>query len=219
MELNDKKNTFILGLDISTKTIGISLFENEGKQGKLKLLHHVTPKIKPRPINKLQELFEKARVFEEEFLNKYSDIGITRVIIEEPLLRSNNVNTVATLLRFNGIISRSIYDTLGVIPDFISSYDSRKYAFPELMAKRTETKSGKVFTENQLKKAEPVLFGGYPFDVDKKIVVFEKVFDLEPQIKWLYNKNKTLMKENYDMTDSYCAVRGYMNKIGEWEIK
>lgn len=98
----------ILGLDVSTKTIGIALFEDLGERGKLKLLHHVSPKIKPKPKDKLQELFEKARAFEEEFLNKYADVGITRVIIEEPLLRSNNVNTVATLLRFNGMVSRSV---------------------------------------------------------------------------------------------------------------
>jgi hypothetical protein len=47
------------------------------------------------------------------------------VVIEEPLLQSNNVNTVATLLRFNGMISKSVFDTLGVVPDFISSYDAR----------------------------------------------------------------------------------------------
>ena len=121
-----ENNKLILGLDVSTKTIGIALFEDLGDKGKLKLLHHVSPKIKPTPRDKLQELFEKARVFEEEFLNKYADVGISRVIIEEPLLRSNNVNTVATLLRFNGMVSRSVYDTLGIVPEFISSYDSRK---------------------------------------------------------------------------------------------
>ena len=217
MELENSKNSFVLGLDVSTKTIGISLFENEGRSGKLKLLHHVTPKIKPKPENKMQELFEKARVFEEEFLNKYSDIGITKVIIEEPLLRSNNVNTVATLLRFNGMISRSVYDTLGVIPEFISSYDSRKYAFPELMAKRTQTKAGKVFTEAEMAKKTPVLFGGLPYDVDKKQVVFDKVCDLEPQINWLYTKNKTLKKENFDMTDAYACCLGYMRMVDEWD--
>ncbi len=67
MELENSKNSFVLGLDVSTKTIGIALFENEGDRGKLKLLHHVTPKIKPQPKDKMQELFEKARVFEEEF--------------------------------------------------------------------------------------------------------------------------------------------------------
>ena len=216
MELENSENSFVLGLDVSTKTIGIALFEDDGNKGKLKLLHHVTPKIKPKPTDKMQELFEKARVFEEEFLNKYSDIGITKVIIEEPLLRSNNVHTVATLLRFNGMVSRSVYDTLGVIPEFISSYDSRKYAFPELMQKRTHTKAGKPFTEKEMEKKNPVLFGGLPYDIDKKQVVFDKVCDLEPQITWLYTKNKTLKKENFDMTDAYCCVRAVMMRDGDW---
>ena len=50
---------YILSLDVSTKTIGVALFEDLGEKGKLKILTHVTPKIKPKPINKNQELFEK----------------------------------------------------------------------------------------------------------------------------------------------------------------
>jgi len=216
MELENGENSFVLGLDVSTKTIGIALFEDEGDTGNLKLLHHVTPKIKPKPTNKMQELFEKARIFEEEFLTNYADIGITKVIIEEPLLRSNNVNTVATLLRFNGMISRSVYDILGVIPEFISSYDARKYAFPELMAKRTGTRAGKMFSENAISKAKEVLFGGLPFDIDKKQVIFDKVYDLEPQITWLYTKNNVLKVENFDMTDAYCCVRAVMMRDELW---
>jgi len=215
-----KSSEFILGLDVSTKTIGIALFEDMGNSGDLKLLHHVTPKVKPNPKNKMQQLFEKARIFEEEFLNKYTDIGITRVIIEEPLLRSNNVNTVATLLRFNGMISRSVYDTLSIVPEFISSYDARKYGFPELMAKREIKKDGTRYTESAIAKKNPVLFGAYNLSTtDKKMVVFEKVCDLEPQIQWLYTKTNTLKTENFDMTDSYAAVRGYMSKIGAWTPK
>ena len=215
-DFNNSQNGFVLGLDVSTKTIGIALFENTGKSGKLKLLHHVTPQVKPKPKSNMQTLFEKARIFEEEFLNKYSDIGIDRVIIEEPLLRSNNVNTVGTLLRFNGMISRSVYDTLGIVPDFISSYDARKYAFPELMGKRTKTKAGKPFTEAQIKKKDPVLFGSLPYDIDKKQVIFDKVCDLEPQVTWLYKKNRTLKNENFDMSDAYACCLGYMQKEGFW---
>ena len=68
MELKNGENSFVLGLDVSTKTIGIALFENEGNSGKLKLLHHVTPQVKPKPKSDMQTLFEKARIFEEEFL-------------------------------------------------------------------------------------------------------------------------------------------------------
>lgn len=212
-----KGNGFILGLDVSTKTIGIALFEDFGDYGVLRLLHHVTPIVKPKPENKQQELFEKATIFEDEFLKKYKEIGITKVVIEEPLLRSNNVNTVATLLRFNGIISRAVYDMLGVIPEYISSYDSRAYGFPELMQIRKFNKKGEPYPQKDLDKAKPVLFGGYDYEVDKKVIVWEKVSELEPQIVWLVDKKQKLKKENYDMSDSYSAVLGYMYKENLWK--
>ena len=211
-----KEKEFILGLDVSTKTIGIALFEDTGNNGLLKVLTHVTPNIKPKPVNKIQELFEKVRAFENEFLNKYKDMNITKVIIEEPLLRSNNVNTVGVLLRFNGMIARSVYEILGLVPEFISSYDARKFGFPELMEIRRFNKKGDPYSEKEISKKNPVLFGGFPWEIDKKLVVFEKVCELEPQITWLYTKNKTLKKENFDLTDAYICVIGYMNKNGLW---
>jgi hypothetical protein len=213
---NIKSNNleYLLSLDVSTSCIGIALFEIE--TGKLKLLHHVTPKVKPLPETKMEELFKKVEIFEKEFLSNYSNFGITKVVIEEPLLQSNNVYTIATLLRFNGMISKSVYDTIGITPDFISSYDARKYAFPELMAIRRFKKDGTELAEKQISKNTPVLFGGHSFDVDKKMVIFEKVCDLEPQIKWFLDKNNKLKKENFDMSDAYCAGVGYMQKIGKW---
>ena len=52
----------ILGLDVSTKTIGIALFEEDGK---LLELTHITPKIKPIPESKLELLFKKVDAFEK----------------------------------------------------------------------------------------------------------------------------------------------------------
>jgi hypothetical protein len=208
-----EEDKYVLGLDVSTKTIGLALFTEDGD---LKLLHHVTPKVKPKLESKMAELCEKANIFENEFLNEIADLNITRVVIEEPLLRSNNVNTVATLLRYNGIISRAVYEILNITPEYISSYDSRKYAFPELMAKRTHNKKGEAYPETKVEKAKPVLFGGYAWDIDKKEVVWEKVANLEPQITWLYSKNGTLKKENYDMTDAYCCVRAVMLRDEQW---
>jgi len=213
-----KEPEFILSLDVSTSTIGIALFEDMGDSGELKLLHHVSPKVKPKPEGKMKELFRKVEIFEKEFLSKYADFGITSVVIEEPLLQSNNVYTIATLLRFNGMISKSVYDTLGVVPDFISSYDARKYAFPELMAVRTHKKDGTPLAEKQIAKNKPVLFGSQPFDCDKKMIIFEKVCDLEPQIKWILDKNNKLKKENFDMSDAYTCGVAYMKKIGKWVV-
>jgi hypothetical protein len=211
------ESKLVLGLDVSTKTIGISLFEDNGDFGDLKLLHHVTPKVKPEPSSKMEELFEKARIFEKEFLNDYADVGINRVIIEEPLLQSNNVYTIATLLRFNGMIARSVYETIGVVPEFISSYDARKYAFPQLMAVRTTKKDGTPRTEKEITKSEPVLFGGHDHDIDKKMVIWELVSDLEPQINWFYDKKNKLKTENFDLSDAYTCAIGWMRKNGHWK--
>jgi len=215
----EKKSEFILSLDVSTSTIGIALFEDLGTSGKLKLLHHVSPKVKPQPESKMEELFKKVEIFQTEFLNKYVNFGITRVIIEEPLLQSNNVYTIATLLRFNGMISKSVYDTLGIVPDFISSYDARKYSFSDLMAVRRFKKDGTPLAEKQIAKNEPVLFGAYEFDCDKKMILWEKVAELYPQISWIFDKNNKLKKENFDMSDAVVAGLGYMHKVELWKAK
>ena len=214
-----KEPEFLLALDVSTSTIGIALFQDMGDHGELKLLHHVSPKVKPQPQSKMEELFRKVEIFEQEFLANYSDFGITRVVIEEPLLQSNNVYTIATLLRFNGMISKSVYDTVGVVPDFISSYDARKYAFPELMAIRKFKKDGTPLTEKAIAKNTPVLFGDYSFDVDKKYVLWEKVAELEPQVTWFYDKKNKLKKETFDTSDAYVAGIGYMQKNELWNVK
>jgi hypothetical protein len=187
---------YLLGLDVSTKTIGISLFNDKGE---LLELTHISPKIKPLPITKTEELIKKADLF-YEFISKYSKMNIKHVLIEEPLLRSNNVNTVGTLLRFNGMVTKICYDVLGVTPEYISTYEARKNAFPELMQPGSTKKI--------------VLFGSYPKDIDKKRVIWEKVSKREPQINWLLDKKGQLKKENFDMADSYAVVVGFMNKMG-----
>jgi RNase H-fold protein (predicted Holliday junction resolvase) len=201
----------ILGLDVSTKTIGMALFEGDGK---LLELTHITPKIKPQPENKLEELFRKVDAF-EKLLTRYMDLDIEKVVIEEPLLNSNNVNTVGTLLRFNGMISKVVDDVLGIIPEFISSYDSRANAFPELMAVRTHDKTGQPYKEKDLKTKKPVLFGSYPWDIDKKQIIWDKVADREPHIVWEYDKNMKLKKENFDMTDAYACGLAWLKINGQ----
>lgn len=202
----------ILGLDVSTKTIGMALFEEDGK---LLELTHITPKIKPIPDNKLELLFKKVDAF-ELLLTRYIELDIDKVIIEEPLLSSNNVYTVGTLLRFNGMISKVVSEVLNVIPEFISSYDARKYAFPELVQKRTHNKKGEPYNEKQLARNKEVLFGAYPWDTDKKMVIWEKVSELEPQILWERTNKQTLKKENFDMTDAYVTVLSVQKRDKIW---
>lgn len=197
------KNTpKVLGLDISTRTIGWALFDIQGEE--LLELTHISPrpKLKKEEDDKLYELLLKSEIFSEK-LKQYINLGIVKVIIEEPLLNSNNIYTIQTLLRFNSFICKEIYSTLGIVPEFISTYNARKFAWPELVQ------------END--KGKYVLFGGLPKDIDKKMLIWEKVAKKEPQITWGYTKNNTLKKENFDQTDAYTCVLGYMKSKEIWK--
>jgi hypothetical protein len=188
-----------LGLDVSTKTIGWALFDMRTQE--LLELTHVSPRPKIKTENKIEELLSKADVFKSK-LEEYKNLGITKVIIEEPLLNSNNIYTVQTLLRYNSFVTKNIYDVLGLVPEFISTYNSRKFAFPQLLQLND--------------KGKMVLFGGLPKDVDKKQIIWDLVAKREPQITWQYTRNNTLKKENFDQTDAYCAVLGFMNSEKIW---
>ena len=99
-------------------------------------------------------------------------------------------------------LGEKIDDVLGVIPEFISTYNSRKFAFPHLVQPND--------------KGKHVLFGGFAKDTDKKVIIWELVAKREPQIDWGYTKNNTLKKENYDMSDAYACALGYMKSKEIW---
>jgi hypothetical protein len=193
----NKDSKKILGLDVSTKCIGIALFDIESKE--LLELTHISPKVKTE--SKIEELMLKSEVFREK-IKTYVGMGITTVVIEEPLLNSNNIFTVGVLMRFNTLVCKEVYDILGVVPEFITTYNSRKSAFPHFVK---ENDKGKF-----------VLFGGYPKDIDKKVLIWEQVAKREPQITWLYTKNNTLKKENFDSSDAYTCALGYLKSKNIW---
>jgi RNase H-fold protein (predicted Holliday junction resolvase) len=194
-----ENNPKVLALDISTKTIGVALFDITTKE--LLELTHVSPIPKPKRENKMEELLVKSQIVRFKIEN-YRNLNVTHVIIEEPLLNSNNIYTIQTLLRFNTLVFKEIYDVLGVIPEFISTYNSRKFAFPHLVQPND--------------KGKHVLFGGYPKDIDKKMIIWELVAKREPQITWNYTKNNTLKKENFDQSDAYTCALGYMKSKEIW---
>jgi hypothetical protein len=194
-----KESPKVLGLDVSTRTIGWALIDIQTKS--LLELTHISPVPKPKVENKIEELILKSKIFKEK-LQSYAGMGINHVVIEEPLLNSNNVYTVGTLMRFNTLVCKEVYDVLGVVPEFISTYNSRKFAFPNLVQVND--------------KGKYVLFGGMPKDIDKKVIIWEFVAKREPQINWQYTKNNTLKKENFDMTDAYTCALGFMKMKEIW---
>ena len=105
------------------------------------------------------------------------------------------------------MISRVIYDLFDIVPEFLSSYESRKNAFPELMQPRKYRKNG----EKILKLEKPVLFGDYPYESDKKMIIWDLIQREYPEIQWIYNKNNVLAKESFDMSDAVCVILAYIN--------
>jgi hypothetical protein len=195
-ELKLRNKPKILGLDVSSKTIGWAIFDMNNST--LLEASHFSPKIKPEPEDKIEILIRKAEAFKHH-LEKYKDYGIVRIVIEEPLLNSNNIYTVGTLIRYNSMILKECWDIFGIVPSFISTYNARKYAFPDL------------FRDNG--KGKVVLFGGFPHDTDKKMVIWEHVNAVCPEVNWIYDKNGKLKKENFDISDSITCIIGYINMI------
>lgn len=195
-ELKLRNKPKILGLDISTKVIGWAIFDMNTST--LLEASHYSPKIRPEPEDKIEVLIRKAEAFKHH-LEKYKDYGIVRVIIEEPILQSNNIYTVGTLIRYNSMILKECWDIFGIVPSFISTYNARRFAFPDL------------FRDNG--KGKNVLFGGFPKDIDKKHVIWEHVNAICPEVNWIYDKNGKLKTSNYDISDSITCIIGYINMI------
>lgn len=212
--MNTIKNT-LLGLDVSTKTVGVTLaIVDEEDNIQVLQVTHFRPKVSGK-IKGTEALFAKSKIIGQE-LERYKKYNIDHVIIEEPLVGSNNSLTVATLLRYNGMISQLVYYILGVVPEFISSYDARKYGFPQLMAVRKYNKKGEIYDikhiRKSIKKNELVLFGQYSFDCAKKLILWNIVSGMFPDIEWQYDKKGELKDENFDASDSLVCILGYIGK-------
>ena len=181
----------ILGLDISTACIGIAIIYDDGETlPQIELISHVSPKIS-KDIKGIEALILRKEIFEENFLKKMDEVlngiecplkKITDVVIESPMVYASggsNAETVAQLLQFNGILSDAVYRVLHIVPSYISSYDARMHSFPSLLSIRKYNKKGVVYPLSHIKKDirdnHLILFGSYPFDCDKKLIMMKCV--------------------------------------------
>lgn len=209
-----KKPQAIIGLDVSTDTIGVSVFD---LQANLIDLTHLKPRPKPKPSTQIEDWLKKAEIF-DEFLTRYENYDIYKVIIEEPLINGQNAHTVAVLLRFNAMITEKIYNRFGVVANYISTDDARKNAFPELLTPSRYYANGNFKPIKQRK--QPALFGAFPRHWDKKAIILNKVSKRQPEINWVYHDKGAhkgqLRKENYDAADAWTCVVGYMKMQEIW---
>jgi hypothetical protein len=227
-EEEKKYPSLILGLDISTSCIGISIIEDDGvNEPVISRITHIVPKI-AKEKKGIEALILRKEIFERDFLSKIKDVGITECVIESPICHTasnSNAQTVAQLLQFNGLLSEAVYRVLGIIPHYVSSYEARMQSFPNLLAIRKFNKRGELYQikhiEKALKESHLILFGSYPFDCDKKSVMMDMVCEKYPEIQWVHNKKGEIRKENYDACDSLVCALAYVNtkRYGEMDAK
>lgn len=164
----------ILGLDISTSVVGIALFNSTYN---LQELSYV--KFKPGT-----NLFIKLDEFIKFFENKYSDIKLEHIHIEEPLKKFkgkfSNADTIQKLTQMNSLISGYLYKKFNLIPQYFNVITARSIVFPEL----------------KIPQNHP----------NKKYLIWEAVMKAEPKITWMYSSTTHKLKdENFDMCDAWVA--------------
>lgn len=139
----------ILGLDISTTVVGISIFDEEHKLHELSCVQ----------FGKKLSLFEKL----DEFINhfeKYSKLDFTAISIEEPLKKFagkfSNADTIQKLTQMNALISGHLYRKFNIEPIYYNVQSARKTAFPNLSIPQSYPNK-KYLVWEAVMKAEPHL--------------------------------------------------------------
>tara|TARA_Y100000034_G_scaffold128571_1_gene183443 strand:- start:635 stop:1159 length:525 start_codon:yes stop_codon:yes gene_type:complete len=113
-----KKINVILGLDISTSTIGFSFFSAAGE---LLVIGYLE-------LTKIKTLYKKTIEF-KKLINYYLDqFSIIDLYIEAPLLRFSKFSSADTLNKlafFNGAVSYLIFDLTKIEPKHINATSAR----------------------------------------------------------------------------------------------
>ncbi len=200
-------NKYVLSLDISTTNIGFCLSEYE--TGKLVELKHLELKV-GKEVSIPNRIIDKSTIFKNYILNFRDRLlaelngEIVAIAVEMPLGGSNNVNTVILLAGFNAICCFILYEIFNLYPIKITIHEIRKLYCPELVTV-------------SYKKGEKVETLSFPekYKKDKKLYIWEKTRDLEPQIEWFKKKGSDeILAKNYDMSDSYACSHAYFKQIG-----
>jgi len=115
----------ILGLDVSTSITGATILDKNGKMVYNELWD-------TRNKNKFPTVIHKAKYIQDQLHHIKQTMGlkVESVYIEEPFTFFNSggssARTMATLQRFNGIISWICTDIFDIIPELIMATTARK---------------------------------------------------------------------------------------------
>ena len=113
----------ILGLDVSTSITGYTILDYEGKLIRCSVWDLRNKK-------KFADHFCKAQHIKDELLSLKAQIPIEHIYIEQPFMFFNSggssAKTMATLQRFNGMLSWICCDVFGSTPKYLTAGEARK---------------------------------------------------------------------------------------------
>ena len=147
-----QENTDILGLDISTSVVGISVINMAGD-----LIHysHVTLNKVKRKEPEYESIWKKGNKIYETLLEINAQFDIGYVFIEAPAEGGfggmTNAKTMAILQSFNGIVSWQTELIFGVSPIHLAVRSMRKKAGIKQLGSRGKSKKEKQRVKKQNK--------------------------------------------------------------------
>lgn len=161
-----------LGLDISTSITGFTLLSDSGD---VVLCDYIN-------LKKLTNMFDKAKTVERKLEELFNEHKIENIWIEESLQMfssgMSSAKTLATLTKFNGIVSWIAWDKFKRTPEYIAAVSARK----EIGLTVPKGKRGKD-------------------------VVMEYMLDSEPWFKVEYGRTGKVKPYFYDMADSFVVAK------------
>ena len=162
----------ILGLDISTSITGFTVLDDSGD---VLVCDYIN-------LKKLNGVFQKARMVEQELQKLFLQHKINEVWIEESLQMfssgMSSAKTLATLTKFNGIVSWIAWEKFEITPEYIAAVSARK----EVGLTVPKGKRGKD-------------------------VVMEHMLDKESWFVVEYGRTGKIKPHFYDMADSFVVAK------------
>lgn len=168
----------ILGLDISTSITGYTILDHTGAVLECSYIE----------LKKVKNVYNKASICQAVLAKLFAKYSIKKVYIEESLqmfsMGKSSAKTLATLTKFNGIISWIIFNDYLIVPTHLAAISARK-------------KVGVILTKG-VKGKECVM---------KYILTNEKWFKCE------YTKTGKIKPHCYDMADSFVIAKaGFLSR-------
>jgi len=177
----------ILGLDVSTSITGYAVLDYEGKIIRCGAWDM-------RNKNRFKDHFEKAVFIKDEICLMKAQLPIQNIHIEQPFTFFNSggssATTMASLQKFNGIVSWICYDIFNIIPQYLTAGEARKAC------------GIRILRGQKAKK-----------------VVIRWLLKEEPDFKVEYTSQGNPKPKYYDMADSLIIAKAAHRLLGEIKTK